>query len=1201
MTKFMIVEPANATLTSSEELARKSAIWSASTNVIAEIPQGTFVEIDEASAAQLTAAGFDLVEFPDPGSASIAGHIVDLRTGRDLQRKLPNAAARGWTHYVVQFIAPLENDWVRELERGGLRIAGKLGTYGFILEGHGDDAIQIMGSRYIAFVAPYQPKWRISPSITKLSGRIEFASIMVSPPDAADAVANVIRQRGGRVERIWGPHESPSPNNRVIIAEVGVADIAHLSEHTDVRWIDYQSPTFAPEDERSSQIVCGNLNNTLPPHTLPVTGYTAALAALGFDGTGVIVAIADSGVDTNTKWTTHPDLEGRYAFGPDVPGVGDDSGHGTHVAGIVVGTGGGGTGDTDPDGFVLGQGVAPGSCYGVIVCNGINDASILSYSQNAVQNLSQVMNCSWGVNDKQTDYSTKDSIIDRAVRDGDGVSAVLQQLTMVFSAGDLGPELNTVTKQTKNAIVVGATRNARPSTSDIRGLNADSSRGPAQDRRLLPTVCAPGRRIVSALTTIDADPNTPGFDGYDVYEDPPGSPHEWHTIIDGTSFAAPHVSGLCALLIEWWRDRTGGHTPSPAMLKALIVNGAVDCVGGPDGNGGKLFNIPNAHQGWGRVNLRNIVLAAPAVQRGPKIFVDQGHAFTANGQVFKLRVAVLKAGIPLRVTLAWTDVPGTPAAGPKLVNDLDLEVKSLTTNSLFRGEGGSGNGFSNGFSVANGSRDRLNNLECVYVQTPSFEYDIIVRARSVTVNARPPYNGSAWQDFALVIDNAERVITSQLNIVTLIDRSGSMSASGYVDVTRTSASACIDRLRVPDSFGVVSFGSDAQQVYPTSGSLVSAVSIEREKACDAIADISFGGITHMGPAITLGAAMLTNAIGRRGMALFSDGYDNGTPNALTAVAGLSESLTIHTCAMGPLSDQSLLEQIATTTGGRYYFMPTVDHLFEIHNYISGFLIDDSLVVNESAVASSSRVEAWIDSTCSRATFCVTWANRDFDFQAEAPSTINDITVRLRAPSGKLVHPHAAYVHRSVGPGYVVFRVDEPAVGRWYIEVSTMRDDHTRYTAAAFVDSPLRLRVDATASRVELRQPWRAFVSVLGIDHMLPDLRVVGTLTCPAFDIEDILRSHGDIPVDEISDVVPPDIAKLAAIQAHYKRLEQPDPFVRASSDLSWQLADPHEGLASARYVPRFAGSHNAYISVSGTVPGTGEMFVRREMISFLAE
>ena len=33
--------------------------------------------------------------------------------------------------------------------------------------------------------------------------------------------------------------------------------------------------------------------------------------------------------------------------------------------------------------------------------------------------------------------------------------------------------------------------------------------------------------------------------------------------------------------------------------------------------------------------------------------------------------------------------------------------------------------------------------------------------------------------------------------------------------------------------------------------------------------------------------------------------------------------------MGPLSDQATLEQIATTTGGRYYFMPAVDEFFEV--------------------------------------------------------------------------------------------------------------------------------------------------------------------------------------------------------------------------------------------------------------------------------
>ena len=159
--------------------------------------------------------------------------------------------------------------------------------------------------------------------------------------------------------------------------------------------------------------------------------------------------------------------------------------------------------------------------------------------------------------------------------------------------------------------------------------------------------------------------------------------------------AAPHVAGACALLIEWWRNRTNGKTPSTALLKALLVNGAVDIAGGPSRRAGtNIANIPNNDQGWGRVNVENILLQAPATDRGPKIYMDQRHAFTANNQEYLIRCAAVDPARPVRITLVWSDAAGPVPAGPAgdIVNNLNLEVTELNTGNIFRG-----NVFNNGF------------------------------------------------------------------------------------------------------------------------------------------------------------------------------------------------------------------------------------------------------------------------------------------------------------------------------------------------------------------------------------------------------------------------------------------------------------------------------------------------------------------------
>src|SRR5205085_3056569 len=77
-------------------------------------------------------------------------------------------------------------------------------------------------------------------------------------------------------------------------------------------------------------------------------------------------------------------------------------------------------------------------------------------------------------------------------------------------------------------------------------------------------------------------------------------------------------------------------------------------------------------------------------------------------------------GQPLKVTLAWTDPPGDPAASIKLVNDLDLVVTNLDTGDVFFGNDIlAGNEFNIPWDT-NGppQRDVINNVENVFITPP---------------------------------------------------------------------------------------------------------------------------------------------------------------------------------------------------------------------------------------------------------------------------------------------------------------------------------------------------------------------------------------------------------------------------------------------------------------------------------------------------
>jgi hypothetical protein len=232
-----------------------------------------------------------------------------------------------------------------------------------------------------------------------------------------------------------------------------------------------------------------------------------------------------------------------------------------------------------------------------------------------------------------------------------------------------------------------------------------------------------------------------------VYQPPDQSLYTWSS---GTSFAAPHISGAASLVRRFFVSHNllgGNRPPSPAMTRAYLINAASYMTG--ENAGG---NLPGPRQGWGLVNLSR------AFDSAKRVLVDQSKLLTESGQTFEVQGSIADRSKPLRVTLTWTDAPGTLIA-PALVNDLDLEltVGGVTVYN--------GNNLAGAFSVEGGQTDKLNNVESIYLPADAIpagvagNFVVTVRAANIAGDGVPGNDSNLDQDFALVIYN----VASPLN------------------------------------------------------------------------------------------------------------------------------------------------------------------------------------------------------------------------------------------------------------------------------------------------------------------------------------------------------------------------------------------------------------------------------------------------------
>ncbi len=771
--------------------------------------------------------------------------------------------------YLIQLEGPPDADTLAGLRAEGGQLIKYIPDDAFIARLKDADPETLRRLPAVRWVDHYRAEYKIHPRLTanlaaqKNKPAAVAVNILLSPLASA-AETGLIRSLLARIQ-----HESPLRQGTILRAEVSPAKLEALAQSEAVLWIE-PAPTRKLYDEAASKIVGGDDGALATP---------TVTQQLGFDGSGVTVCVADTGLDTGATNNMHPDLAGRvtgFQFYGDLTDGSDGYGHGTHCAGIVAGNAA--TGETDPDdGTLYGLGIAPGA--NLFIERLFNDEatpanpfpSNETLTRDAVRHGAKIGSNSWG-NDVQGEYDTDAAQFDELVRDADAGTAGDQPYILEFSAGNAGPGSQTIGSPAtaKNVIATGASQNTPGTLAATYGLYADgsdtmadfSSRGPCADGRIKPDLVAPGTWIASAASRYALDPANTSWTVID----------DWYVYMGGTSMAGPYAAGAAAVFVQFYQATHTNEIPAPALVKAALINsaGELDPANGGPGP------VPNISEGWGRITLTNLITTN--VNTAPRYYqyVNQTVRLT-NGQVYAQHLFVQGAEQPLKITLAYTDVPGFPGALPALVNDLDLEVMA-PDGTRYRG-----NQFGAGESVANApSPDRINNVEGIYLSQPQpGDYLVRVRGSRIVQDALTSTPSVMDQDFALVtsgdlvrpgtgfilLDRPHYTAPGVIKL-TVFDAARAASNSVSVVITNLAAHLAVTALLptagnyglFTGSVATVTGPAGANQIQIANGQLLEADYWDKngsQRTATAGADLILPGITSVAAGFDLGVVNLT--------------------------------------------------------------------------------------------------------------------------------------------------------------------------------------------------------------------------------------------------------------------------------------------------------------------------------------------------------
>ncbi|MBY0555067.1 S8 family serine peptidase [bacterium] len=653
------------------------------------------------------------------------------------------------TEWIIQYKNHVTEAIKHELQKAGVEIYSYLPEDALIVRAEFATIKQIRSQNKVQAVLPFEAYMKISPTLGVLSSVTAPTreTFIVSVFDQSERTIieatirniskNILIQKSAARNFVLTTERANLP---AIAAVAGVENIQAFAEvqplHILLEDQQAQEPTPAAPGDYSDL-------NGFETGT-KVMNFDAAWA-MGLTGQNQIVGMADTGLDSGDTRAIHTDFSGAvksgYAVGMFGKTWADPMGHGTHVAGSVLGRG------TASGGKLKG-----GAYSSLMVAQGmwspiLNNLSVPSnlagmFNQ-AYTDGARLHTNSWGAAANFGAYEKMAATVDQVMFDK-------EDLLVLFAAGNSGVDKNKDGRidansigtpgTAKNALTVGASENllatggiqkkvgelksspenwpSAPITEsmlsdDINGIAMFSSRGPTADGRTKPDIVAPGTNILSVKSQQKtAEVLWGAYNNDYVYS-------------GGTSMACPLTAAGAAIARQMLIEKMSQAKPSAALVKAYLLHTATEMFPGQYGNvgaarGQEILTLrPNNDEGYGRVNMAQVVALGTS---GSLMIADSKGVATGETETAKFTVS--KAG-NLVVNIVWTDAPGSVNASKALVNDLDLEVVLPNGKVL-------------------SANDQINNHS--FVQGAVEAGEVVIKIKGVNV----PMGKSGKQPFALV-------------------------------------------------------------------------------------------------------------------------------------------------------------------------------------------------------------------------------------------------------------------------------------------------------------------------------------------------------------------------------------------------------------------------------------------------------------------